>query len=299
MKKKLLSKALLFVPMMALSACGYSLREIYSGTAYNSTVFDENFYTVWDADLKEENNKISSKKSIDLDLEKDYVFETFKDPNFEYVEKNHNDNYIYEDEVFMEDDETRKSFGEEMKLSKIDSSFKYGYISKLFDGKMFCDGNYQKARVQINENGFGKMFNKEVKQFDYFAMNFKSSLDYTVHPFNSTKSNIDLHITFYMKNSDNKLDAVTVNYNIDTVPTNTGDSHSESCYTFFGFKFDSTRINIERCTGISVTYDLNDVTGTYRENGETKTLTLEQIKSEGISHSLMIYEVFLPNSTWH
>ena len=296
MKKKSLSKLLLLVPVFSLSACGYSLREIYNGNAYNDVVFNNNFY-------REHDEKMEKKAMVlpeaELNKDTDYVFRNFEESNFaEYCEP-HSREYDYNDNKGYFD-ENKKQYGEANKLSLVDSSFKRGYISKLFDGQMFCDGDYQLARVQIDENGFSKAFSKELSQSDYFAMNFKASLDYTVHNFvSASKSEIDLKIGFYIKGTGNKYTLKQVKYHLDNVPTNTGDGHDFNSYVFFGFSLKN--IDITRCAGISIGYELLDCKGVYY-NSETKTnttLTMSEIKSEGISHSLMIYEVMFPHSTWH
>ena len=296
--KKSLSKLLILVPIFSLTACGYSLREIYDGNAYNSGVFAENYYRDWDEAIKEGSNKVTVKEDIRLEKEKHHVFTSYKDSNFQYCEKNY-DSYVYDDQILLEEGDT-PAYGDQKKLSSIDDSFKYGYVSKLFDGNMFCNGRYQLARVQIDEGGFGKLLNKELSQFDFFAMNFKASLDYTYRSFFKTESKIDLHIGFYLKSGDDSYTLKTVSYVIDNVPTNSTDGHDENHYTFFGFKLDKEYIDIERCCGISVTYDLLDVTGRYRDEGSsTVVMDFNELKSAGVDHALMIYEILLPNSTWH
>ena len=296
--KKSTSKLLILIPLFSITACGYSLREVYSGNAYNDPVFVNNYYKQWDERISDGSDKITKSVSIRLEKEKNHVFTSYKDSNFQYCEKDY-ENYQYDDAIML-DDEEDPAYGDAKKLSRIDDSFRYGYLSKLFDGRMFCNGAYQLARVQIDEKGFGKLLNKELAQTDFFAMNFKASLDYTVHPFFQTESKIDLHIGFYLKSGDDSYTLKTVSYIIDNVPTNSSDGHDENHYTFFGFKLDKEYIDIERCCGISVTYDLLDCKGRYRDEGSsTVTMTLEQLKSAGIGHALMLYEILLPNSTWH
>ena len=44
-------KLLLVFPALALSSCGYGLKQTYKGVPYNSTVFAENYYNVWNNDI--------------------------------------------------------------------------------------------------------------------------------------------------------------------------------------------------------------------------------------------------------
>lgn len=303
MKKKSLYKGLLLLSVFGLTACGYGLKEVYDGNAYNDPVFENNFYRVWDKDIAKGSKKIASSTEIMLDESKDYVFTSYEDANFHYCEPNY-EKYRYSDTVLKEEDNAIPSYGPSFKLSNTESSFKHGYLSKLFDGKMFCNGHFQLARVQIDEGGFGHLFEKELNQSDYFAMNFKSSLDYTTkYRFSPSLSQIKLSVSFYTKNTNATYNETKVSYVIDDVGTNPSESHSHSCYTFFGFKF-SDRINVERLAGISVSYELLSLTatGTWKETDEgptqSKTFNKDELKSEGIAHSLMLYEVLFPNSTW-
>lgn len=294
--KKSLYKLFLLLPVFSLTACGYSLRELYSGNIYNDPVFENNYYRDWDNSIKEGSGKLVASREYSLSKEVDSVFDSYTSENFSLVEKEKN-KYGYYD-TLQATEGKNPAFGDSFKMSSIDSSFKYGYISKLFDGQMFCNGDHQLARVQIDENGFGKLFQKELGQFDYFAMNFKASFDFTVKSFNSkSNSKIKLHVGFYTRNSENKYELTDVTYTLNNVPTNTGDSKDRNCYIFFGFSLKN--IDISRCCGLSVTYDLLDATAVYPSNEGDVTLNFEQIKSEQIDHSLMLYEVLLPRSTWH
>ena len=301
--KKSNYKLLFLLPTFLLTSCQYGLREVYDGNAYNDPIFENNFYRVWDADIAKGSKKIASTKEIALDKDKDFVFTSYDDENFHACEMNY-DKYKYSDAVLKSEDEEIPSYGPSFKLSNCDSSFRYGYISKLFDGKMFCNGHFQLARVQIDEGGFAHLFEKELSDASYFAMNFKSSLDYTTkYRFAQSNSTIKLTVSFYLKNNSATYDELKVSYVLDNVRTNPSESHTSNCYTFFGFQL-SDRISLDRCAGFGVSYELIDVnpTATWKEEGSTttqsKTFTKEELKSEGIAHSLMLYEVLLPNSTW-
>lgn len=294
--KKSLYKLLVLAPIFTLTACGYSLRELYNGNAYNDPVFVNNFYKDWDKNIAEGSSKIASTSDYELNKDKDYVFESYNADNFSLLEKN-KDKYGYYD-TLQATEGKNPAFGDSHKLSSIDSSFKYGYTSKLFDGQMFCNGDHQLARVQIDEGGFGTLFNKELGQCNYFAMNFKASFDFTVKSFNNhSNSKIKLHIGFYTKQDDNKYKKTDISYVLNDVPTNTGDSKDRSCYIFFGFSLKN--LDVSRLSGISVSYDLLDAEAVFIDSEGTQTWDLNKIKSEQLSHSLMLYEILLPNSTWH
>ena len=227
MKKHRLNKVFVLTPMIFLSACGYGLKEIYKSDAYNSVDYDKNFYMVWDKGINYHEVEMAS-ESHKLDKINDKVFLSYEDDNFKLLEQG---DYSYTDDLGRNED--TKSYSQTFKMSKCDSSFKYGYISKLFDGQLFCHMKYELARVQIKESGFGVRFNKEIKDYSYFALNFKSSLDYrrdgqsTYIP--AHKSSIDLMINFYCKSEKGYVRKEFV-YTIDNIDTNA--SENTTIYKF-------------------------------------------------------------------
>ena len=279
---------LLIIPTFLLSGCGYGLKEIYPGEMYNSVLYEKNFYRDWNDDInyRASKNKISNVDEVNkvLDKNEDFVFTSYNDDTFHHVEPNA-DKYSYTDGY----NEEKKFYGDVFKLSNIDESFKYGYTSKLFNGQMFCNGYYELARVQIDEGGFGMRFSKEIGQYSYFALNFKSSLDYRRDGVSTNipahNSSINLIINFYLKEDNETYKRVPVTYQIDDIPTNMSERLDYSNYTFFGFSLD--KIKIDRCVGISIEYELLS----------DEYITLHP--NEGWKHCLLLYELFLPYSTWH
>ena len=286
-KSKLL---VLLAPTMLLTACGYGLKEIYSGTVYKSVDYYENFYREWDKNINyhAKDSKVSNIEATTYELneEKDHVFTKYSDNNFTYNEPTANQ-YSYSSD--LRDTEELKSYGQTFALSKTEPSFKYGYVSKLFNGQMFCNMKYEIARVQIDESGFGMEFAKEIDQYSYFAINFKSSLDYrrngesTNLP--SHRSKINFIVNFFCKNDDSKYTRIPVSYVIDNIETKSHEQFGGGNYVFFGF--DLTNIKIDRCMGISIEYELL----------EDDYINLHP--NEGWTHCLLLYELFLPHSTWH
>ena len=282
----------LFIPTILLTACGYGLKEIYPGDVYNSVDYERNFYRIWDDEINyhNENNQVENKEQeiYQLDKTNNGVFTNFNDSNFIKVQSDADD-YSYTSDIYQPEGD-KKSYGQSFMLSKTEQSFKYGYVSKLFNGQMFCNGNYELARVQIDEGGFGTKFKKEIKEYNYFALNFKASLDYRRDGKNtnipSHKSSIKLLINFFCKTDNNSYHRVPVSYEIDDVQTNSPETLGYSNYIFFGFDL-STIEKIDRCAGISIEYELisDDYIASHSE--------------ENWKHCLLLYELFLPGSTWH
>ena len=284
-------KLLFIAPALLLSACGYGLKEVYPGSVYNSVDYNENFYREWNKDVNyhSDNSKIEnlSEDVYQLNTESDHVFTKYGEANFAYNQPDH-DKYSYVSDIYEPLDD-KLSYGQTFALSKSESSFKYGYVSKLFNGQMFCNGNYEIARVQIDESGFGMKFNKEIEKYSYFALNFKASLDYRRNGQSTNipahESKVNLLINFYCKSDNQKLHRIPVSYMIDNVKTNASETIDGSNYVFFGF--DLTNIKIDRCVGVSIEYELiSDDYITAHPDEEWK-------------HCLLLYELFLPGSTWH
>ena len=296
-------KLLLIAPSLMLTACGYGLKEVYSGVPYNSTVFVENYFNVWNDKINpnKEGNQITERKDLyELDIERDNVFTSVKDSTF----KNCDDDFMSYAYTYDRDepaDKSLKAYGPAVALSKIDDSFKYGVSSKLFDGQMFCNGDYQNSRTQVaptnqgTNNGFGLLLSKECNDASYIMMNFKCSLvkedgsDMTSSE--PITSNLRLTIGLYLRN-DTGYTYMPFTFEVDKVPTNSGDDHfSEgykgrwNMYTCFGFKLDN--VNTKRLIGFSLQYE--KISDTY---------TAEHLGFKSM-HAMMLYEVSFPHTTWH
>ena len=273
----------LIVPTLLLTGCGYGLKEIYPGNVYNSPDYNLNFYREWDDAINyhQENNQVDNDETdiYQLDKETNSVFTNFNDPNFVSLQPDAS-SYSYTSDLYEPED--KKSYGQTFKLSNTEQSFRYGYVSKLFNGQMFCNGSYELARVQIDEGGFGTKFNKEIKEYNYFALNFKASLDYRRNGENTNipahESKIKLIINFYCKTDNNSYHRIPVSYEIDQIPTSAPETIGYSNYIFFGFDL-RTIEKIDRCAGS------DDYISSHSE--------------ENWKHCLLLYELFLPGSTWH
>ena len=284
-------KLLLFLPALVLTGCGYGLKEIYKGSVYNSPDYYENFYRGWDKNINyhSSTSKIENleEDAYQLDTDKDLVFTTFDSTNFAINEPEY-EKYSYPSDIY-EPPEGKLSYGQTFALSKQESSFRYGYVSKLFNGQTFCNQKYEIARVQIDESGCGMEFSKELDKHSYFALNLKASLDYRRNGENTNipnhQSSIELLLNFFCKTSSGKYHRVPVKYQINNMPTNASETINCTNYIFFGFSLEN--IKIDRCIGVSIEYKLL----------EDKYIVSHP--DEGWTHCLLLYELFFPHSTWH
>ena len=284
MKSKL--KYLLILPVIGLTSCGYSLGYLVKGNRYISTDFQENYYREWNKELK----SAAVKSTTDVTGDKIMSFSELGkiDPNY-YVDPH------------FSDDET---YGQNYKMSDVDESFKYGYQSKLFDGRVICGGLYQRSRVQTDHTGFSVRFAKESNDLTYFAFQYKTTTDNSVNVYpvgeNQTldelglegnardkkqfhNSSFTLNIGVYTKDGDQIVKNEFTSY-IEYLNEETNNGNK---YTFFAF--DLSQYNLSRCVGISISYDnLND-----------DLVNWNQSKGVSVTHALFVYEVFLPYTVWH
>lgn len=296
MKKLSPFKLLLIAPSILLTSCGYGLKEVYEGRPYDSTNFFENYYEVWNDKINpyKENNKITDlREERALDTEKDLVFTSFEDGNLRKNDGNWSSYNYYCD--LDETPDGSKRYGPSVKMINYDESFKYGVVSKLFDGQLFCNGYYANARMQVrpqNEgknSGFAVLFSKECDNATYISMSFKCSLvTATNQNINAGHSDLKLHISFIYKN-DTGYTYVPVSYEVDHVPTNSGDSRlapEQRANKYICFGFSLANIGKERLVGFSFQYEkISD--------------TISGSMSEDTYHALMLYEVSFPYTTWH
>ena len=304
MKKLSPFKLLLIAPSIIITSCGYGLKEVYNGVPYNSSNFFENYYEVWDNKINPyvTNNKITDKKDErELNESSDCVFTSLDDNNFDKNDLT-SYNYAYGYDL-QEPPEGMKAYGPTVKMSSLDDSFRYGVVSKLFDGQMFCNGYYANARVQVksmNEgesNGFGVLFSKESDNPSYFMMNFKCSVvTQTSQNLPSGHSDLKLHIGLLYKN-DTGYTYIPVTYVVEDVPTNSGDSFFSpdqrvNMYTCFGFGLgienEEHKLNLpnSRLIGFTIQY-------------EKIADTISEFVSDQTYHAMMLYEVSFPYTTWH
>lgn len=305
MKNKIIKACLL--PLVAiLSSCGFGLKEVYAGDAYASGNFQKDYYKVWDEKIDKTSGKSRIKRTEEYELNKDidYVFTSYTDPNFRLVDSEAYKNLSYKDDYYPGDSDyyLNTGYGPTKKMSRIDNSFKYGYLSKLFDGQMMCHSRFQYARVQIDESGFGTIFNKEGNLSTYFALNFKASYDYTKYeevdysPWGTTnipngiKTGVKLKISFYCIEDDGFVEK-TFSYDMDDITTN--GMENPSIYTFFGFRtytYDLTRVK-----GVSITFDF--------DRSDINKNPMRDLKDKNgnpykLDYSLMLYEMFMPDTIW-
>ena len=287
MKKRLNYKLLILFPALALSACGYGLKEIYSDDYYNSANFMMNYYDTWNSKIDPNNkdNKVVEGETFDFTNDPDKYFTRWNDPLFIALEENRassldDDGLHYHD--FDNKHDAESDYTEYYKLSAVESDFKYGVISKLFDGQGFCYGDTTKARIQIasdrekdlseytvdnpKNSGFGYVLPMQYAGgSNYLAFNFKAFIEINTQMANylgcespasvgSQDDNIwdiTIYLGLYVK-EDKVYVKHTVIMNIDDVSANGGINSalydvnsSNAIYSLVGFPLSNLKVEGE------------------------------------------------------
>ena len=186
-----------------------------------------------------------------------------------------------------------KSFGRSKCLATTDESFKSGYLSKIYDGQMYCEGYHSRALVALDQNGYSAFFPKTLDTGDYFLMSFRGgSNDDTGSNHNAGSpriSSFDLSLDFYYRDSEGYRKVTVVS---DDVIVET-DNGGEGC-TFFGFKFSEIGVDPKGILGMGLRYnDFQDPQYAFASEE-----TCNQKEPKQYSWGLLVYELMFPDSTW-
>lgn len=299
------TKKILILPLVVLlTSCGYDLKEVYAGDAYNNPIFEENYYDIYDYHIDKDNPKNTITGTTEIKPE---VFFT----TYEELENSNLDRYVYRKEVngqekhgFLYDadykvdkdliadfsdpnlDPSTKGFGPSYKLNRVDNIFSYGYLSKLFDGNMFCNSLFQLSRVQVSEKGFGVIFDKEmVTNAPYLAINFKAAVnEKNGLRIGSHYSDIVFNFSFYSKSGSSFSETKFV-FDLKDIPTNPLEYHTNDAYTLLTLPL--ADYNLSRVAGFSLSYEI-----------KSDDIIDAATNKDDYQYALMLYEILLPNSSW-
>lgn len=295
MKKKI---KMLFIPILAclLSSCGQAVNELYESGEYISGDFNSNYYTSWNGvenitPIEEisydVNPSIHDKYSEKIDGLRTYFNDDGKLVGDQYDK---NGNLC----SWADDDPTTKAtspvgYGPNKCLSQIDKSFSYGYLSKLYDGRVRCDGYYAKSRVQLNKTGYATYFPKALSTYKYLAFALRGGTT-CERSFNVTPL-VDIKISLFVHDPVNNTYVKHI-FNMNEVPVQTNAGGNTSLVYFY---FDSV-------LGSSWSSVLKDTTAMSFEYS-VKSIQYDDISddmtSEGHHFAIMLYEMMLPESSWY
>ena len=275
---------LMLIPL--LSGCSKT-KELYKDYAYNSSNFMENFYV--------EQNDVDKLKVGSVAK---YSFSK-EDTKFNYTSSNslegirpvdNANNYPWEDYR-----DYSNEFGRHNNLTAIDKSFAYGYLSKLYDGRVRCESKFQLSRVQLDKNGYSTFFPKKLESYKYFSFSLKGATDYYVDGKNAPiagydnhgveKCFIDITIKFY-KNKLNADDYDVIEFDLANVNIPCDAGSNTNLVTMY---LDNNGINLVNTVAMSFSYTLKTTAPDLSDDS----------KADSKYHfAVRLYEVMFPQSTW-
>lgn len=283
MKKKYLT-LLIFVPFLV--GCTKT-DELYADYAYNSSNFMENYYL-------EHNgvDQLSVASNEEYTLQNTFGYNSSN--SLKYVKAEDNpENYPWAESS----ENYPNEFGRHNNLTSIDSSFAYGYLSKLYDGRVRCEGKYELSRVQLDKGGYATFFPKKLENYRLFAFSLRGATDFykdnLPSPFGG-KCKIDINIKFYkhILNSE-QYNVVTLKLVDVEIPVDAGGSTNLVTVYLAEDLPDGTRqlfySPITETVAMSFDFTLKTV----------KQGLSDDSKVESDHHfAVMLYEVMFPKSTW-
>lgn len=286
MNKKL---SLLLLGAIALTSCAKTER-LYTENQYNSPVFDENYYIDWEG-IDKVNVSGESKKNITAD------YSVQKESDFVKIGGR---------QMLTETGANAKwgglkeeQFGYSNNLSKTEKKFNYGVTSKLFDGRVRCEGYYQKSRVQVDKSGFAMYFPKALKQTKYLAFACRGGTDYPAgEEFRYSDLKINVEWTFYIHVDSSTYSKVTYNLKGIQIPVDNGGNTALISFTPY---FEETFTELYDATAMSFKWEYADTKIQNEiDHGDMTHSDLVDDYSQKEKHhlALMLYEVFIGDSIW-
>ena len=278
---------LMLIPLLA--SCSKT-SELYANYAYNSPNFMENYY--------KETRGIRDLGVVSLESKTMVAGLDFTSSNsLSGIRQEDNPN----DYPWSSPMDLNQEFGRNNNLTKIDESFAYGYLSKLYDGRVRCEGKFQLSRVQLDKHGYATYFPKKLVNYKYFAFSLRGATDYE----NSSASPsplrgivyVDININLY-KHITNSNEYNVVNFALKDVPIpcdNGGDTNLVTIYLANDYNNNGTierayyEPRLDDAVAMSMDFELK----TTRED-----LSDDASIEKDHHFAVMLYEVLFPKSTW-
>lgn len=287
MKKRYLT-FLMLIPFLA--SCSKT-SELYVDYAYNSPDFMKNYYneTKGIRDLG-----IASYESHTMLPGLGY---TSTDSLSGILEEDNQEGYIWNAGYYEDYD---KEYGRNNNLTKIDESFAYGYLSKLYDGRVRCESKFQLSRVQLDKHGYATYFPKKLVNYKFFAFSLRGATDYentysSPSPLAGTVY-VDITINFY-KHITNSSEYNVVNFTLPNVPIPCDSGGDTNLVTVYLASDNNNNGVIER-TYHYLIEDTVAMSFEYELKTTREDLTDDASVEKDHHFAVMLYEVMFPKSTW-
>lgn len=272
MNKKII---LPILTVLALTSCSKT-RLLYGENAYNSPIFDENYY------LEREDIDSLDIRDTTSGLHGDITSE-------DGVESLTMAGYNQKGYKWFNPEDKSKEFGYNNNLDNIEQDFNYGILSKLYDGRVRCEGYYQKSRVQLNKTGYATYFPKSLVEAKYIAFACRGgtstpTTNLTVEETRGLEFNFTLSFYIHIPNSEQYNKVV---YQLDKISVQT-DAGGNTNLVFF----EIAKEQLSGAVAMSLEWNCSD------ERIAVHNITDDYQDKEKDHLALMLYEVFIGESTW-
>lgn len=265
-----MKKKYLILPVLAMVLVGCrKTDESFEAGRYNSSDFDQNYYMEWNEVDKVQIGKVSAI----------HVY---------------SGSQSYES-IGISNDGKEYGFAVRNLINEEDK-FSYGYLSKLYDGRLRCDGLTTRSRVQLNKTGYGTFFPKEYRGSESFAFALRggTTINYPSEEARIRSVVIEATFKFYIRQEGtNVYDRVDLIFDDLKISSDNGGST-----TYIEMPFDEATVaKLYGADAMSFEFSLNDLSQ-YSGYNITDDFTSDPNK-EKEHFSIMLYEVLLPGSVWY
>lgn len=287
---------LLFLPPL-LIGCSKT-KELYPGNAYDTGNFETNYYL-------EHNNvdKLITSEPTNYEIGSEKY--SISNPSYgkaldglRFGDQLNKEGELLEWNIDEPIEDNGKGYGPTKNLTTIDDKFAYGVLSRLYDGRVRCDGYYAKSRLQIDKTGYSTFFPKEMIDAKYMAIALRG--DVNAEGFKNSLAAVNITVSLYKHNTNSEVnDKYNINFVNVPTPTNTGGITS-LLVIYFDQIFGSEYKNfINGIVAMTVTFKMNLITPKDSDDFvKYGTPTDDKNDPSGPHFALMLYEVMFPDSIW-
>lgn len=272
----------LALPIIAITLCGCSkTSKLYKLGAYESPNFMANYY------LKNDTAKFEYEEVEEIPLDVASV------DGLTGLKPEDRGLYAWSDPFRNSEDVL---WGYHNNLGRVDESFRLGAISKLYDGRVRCDGLQQKSRAQLDKVGYDAKFPMIMSDCDYFAFSARGGttlVDSTLAESNITQLLFNFEIGFFTIDPNNTGKYIKHIFNLENIKVETDNSAKTDLISFYIEKGENGKSILENTVAMSFKWECVDPCL------ESFNLTDDRTVKQKDHLALMLYEVFLGNSTWH
>ena len=182
-------------------------------------------------------------------------------------------------------------YSQTKKLSRLHKGFSKGYLSKLYNGQIRCDGWSYYSLVLLDKEGYGTMFPSELKDATYFAFSARGGRDSDDSQIGNVVS-FDIGVTFYRYKEDGKT---VIGESVSLQDVKLQANYSAEYTSLVGFNFADAGISPRGIIGMSMS--VQGLDDPYMD-GKGNRPSYDFTDNAEIHTGLCLLEVLIPDSTW-